>query len=437
MGDERTTIASIGIDGFNLALPQGTGVATYGMALAQAVRSLGMPLHGLFGVPIGRDPRLREILFYEAMGQGMPARRAPRWLRPMLDRVSVARGLRVAEVEESGQIERDGFVDRLPGFDRLLSSAHLFAMAENHFRRTRRFLELELPDPPTIMHWTYPIPIRVAGARNIYTLHDLVPLKLPFATLDRKRFYHRLVERCVVEGDHIVTVSEASRRDIIDLLGAPEARVTNTYQHTPMPAALGHDMVDVEAVFGVRPDEFFLFFGAVEPKKNVARLAEAFLSTDTPHPLVLVGGRGWQKDEELRLVEAVQRRGGAGRPRIIQLDYLPRRLVMQLVRAARGVLFPSLYEGFGLPVLEAMQLGTPVITSNRASLPEVAGDAALIVDPYDVTALSAAIARLDRDADLRGKMRQAGLAQAARFSLGEHRRRLHALYSTVLATPPR
>ena len=84
MGDERTTIASIGIDGFNLALPQGTGVATYGMALAQAVRSLGMPLHGLFGVPVGRDPRLHEILFYEAMGRGMPSRRAPRWLQRLL-----------------------------------------------------------------------------------------------------------------------------------------------------------------------------------------------------------------------------------------------------------------------------------------------------------------------------------------------------------------
>ena len=107
------------------------------------------------------------------------------------------------------------------------------------------------------------------------------------------------------------------------------------------------------------------------------------------------------------------------------------------MRAARAVLFPSLYEGFGLPVLEAMQLGTPVITSNRASLTEVAGDAALIVDPYDVSALSAAIARIDRDADLRSNMRQAGLAQAARFSLGEHRRRLHALYSGVLAAPPR
>lgn len=437
MGDERTTVASVGIDGFNLALPQGTGVATYGFALAEAVQSLGLRLDGLFGVPIGRDPRLQEVLFYEALGRGLPQRRGPAWLRPLIDRATVMRGLRVSEVTETGRIERAGFRDRLPRFDRLMSSAHLFDHAERHFRRTRRFLDLQIADPPAIMHWTYPIPIRMVGARNLYTLHDLVPLKLPFATLDRKRFYHRLVERCVAQADHIVTVSEASRRDIIDLLGAAEDHVTNTYQHTPMPADLAADIIDVEAIFGVRPDSYFLFFGAIEPKKNVARLAEAFLSTDTPHPLILVGAHGWQKDGELRLINAMANRGGKAGQRIIQLDYLPRRLVMQLARHARGVIFPSLYEGFGLPVLEAMQLGTPVVTSDRGSLPEVAGSAALIVDPYDVTALAAAITRIDRDADLRATLSHAGRSQAARFSLNEHRARLHALYTRVLSSSPR
>ncbi|OWK32937.1 glycosyltransferase family 4 protein [Sphingomonas mucosissima] len=436
MGDERTTIARVGIDGFNLALPHGTGVATYGFALAEAVRSLGLPVEGLFGVPVGRDPRIQEILFYEALGRGLPSRRGPAWLRPIMERATVLRGLKVQEVTESGRIERGGFVDRLPRFDRLLSSAHLFDHAEGHFRRTRRFLDLHIPDPPAIMHWTYPIPVRLAGARNLYTLHDLVPLKLPFATLDRKRFYHRLVERCVQDADHIVTVSESSRRDIIELLGVPEDRVSNTYQHTPMPVGLDEE-ADVEAIFGVKPKGYFLFFGAIEPKKNVARLVEAYLSTDTPHPLVLVGARGWQKEEELRLVEAMARRGGKAGARIIQLDYLPRRLVMQLVRYARAVLFPSLYEGFGLPVLEAMQLGTPVVTSNRGSLPEVAGNAALVVDPYDVPALTAAIALVDRDAELRATLEYAGRVQATRFSLGEHRRRLHALYTKVLASPAR
>jgi glycosyltransferase involved in cell wall biosynthesis len=295
-----------------------------------------------------------------------------------------------------------------------------------------QFLEIAVPDPPTIMHWTYPIPLRMAGSRNVYTLHDLVPLKLPFATLDRKRLYYRLVERCVADADHIVTVSERSRRDILDLFDAAPERVTNTYQHTPMPAA-SVALGDVTSIFGVQPGEYFLYFGAIEPKKNIGRLVEAYLSANSEAPLVLVGGRSWQKDEELRLVEAIAKRGGAGAKRIIQLDYLPRRLLMHLVRHARAVLFPSLYEGFGLPVLEAMLLGVPVITGNEGSLPEVAGEAALMVDPYDVAALAAAIRRVDADAGLRQRMAQLGPSQASRFSLDQHRRRLHDVYSRVLA----
>ena len=436
MGEVTTSVPSVGIDGFNLVMPHGTGVATYGNALAEAVRALGMPVHGVFGVPVGRDARLREIFYYEAMGRGMPPRTSPKWLRPALDRWAVLRGLKTFEIAESGLVERRGFADRLPSFDRLTSGAYLFERAERHFRRTRTFIELTLPNPPTIMHWTYPVPLRIAGARNIYTLHDLVPLKLPFATLDRKKVYHRLVERCVADADHIITVSESSRRDIIEMFGAYEERVTNTYQHAPLPAASGGELADVASIFGVKPQRYFLYFGAIEPKKNIARLVEAHLSTDSTTPLVLVGARAWQKDDELKLVESIARRSD-GAQRIVQLDYLPRRLLMHLVAHARAVLFPSLYEGFGLPVLEAMQLGVPVITSTGGSLPEVAGDAALTIDPYDVAALAAAIRRVDQDAALRQTLAARGRAQAARFSLDAHRRALHAVYSRVLAVPPR
>lgn len=431
-GDIAAPIASVGIDGFNLALPHGTGVATYGYALAEAVRALGLGVEGVFGVPVGRDPRLREVLFYEAMGRGLPVRQSPRWMRPLLDRFAIARGLKSFEVTGSGGVEKRGFGDRLPSFDRLYSSAYLFERAERHFRRTLRFLEVELPDPPAIMHWTYPIPLRIAGARNVYTLHDLVPLKLPFATLDKKKLYHRLVERCVADADHIVTVSESSRRDVIALFGMPADRITNTYQHAPVPLA-GSEHIDIASIFGVEPRQYFLYFGAIEPKKNISRLIEAYLSANSAVPLVLVGARAWQEDEELRLIDAIARRGGPAGSRIVQLDYLPRRLLMHLVAHARAVLFPSLYEGFGLPVLEAMQLGVPVVTSTKGSLPEVAGDAALAVDPYDVGALASAIRRIDHDRALRARLAAAGRAQAARFSLDAHRRRLHAVYGRVLA----
>lgn len=428
-----TAAPSIGIDGYNLALPHGTGVATYGFALAEAIRALGLGLDGVFGIPVGRDPMIRDVLFYEAIGRGI-TRQSPKWLRPAIDRWALMKGLPVYQVSDRGLVERRGFTDRLPAFDRLYSIAQLFDRADMHFRQTRRFLPIEVPDPPAIMHWTYPVPIVLRGSRNIYTLHDLVPLKLPFATLDTKRFYHRMIARCVEDADHIVTVSESSRNDVLEMFGAAPERITNTYQHAPVPEADGGE--DVTSVFGLRPGGYFLYFGAIEPKKNIGRLIEAFLSTETQTPLVIVGARAWQKDQELRLMETIGRAGGAGARRIIQLDYLPRRLLMQLVARARAVVFPSLYEGFGLPVLEAMQLGVPVLTSTMGSLPEVAGDGALMVDAYDVPGLAAAIRRMDRDASLRASLAARGRLQAERFSLDRHRRALHEVYTGVLATPP-
>src|SRR5690606_9101637 len=120
-------------------------------------------------------------------------------------------------------------------------------------------------------------------------------------------------------------------------------------------------------------------------------------------------------------------RSGTGK-RIIQLPYAPFSLLISLIRGARAALFPSLYEGFGLPALEAMTLGTPVICSNTASLPEIAGDAALMIDPYDTAALTDAIRRIDADADLRAELSRRGLAQAERFSPAKYRERLSALY---------
>jgi len=421
-----------------MAMPDGTGVATYGVALVEALRALDFAVEGVFGLPAGGDRQMREILFFEALERGLPERwgRMPQFVRAFLQTVDRFFPVNFRDVPVTGLVERRPFRRRLPEFDRIRSSWDLFGRADRHFEKTGRFLTVRMLNPPDVMHWTYPVPIRVAGARNLYTLHDMVPLRLPYATLDRKRAYRRLVRRCVRHGAAVVTVSENSRRDVIDLLGADPVRVRNTYQAVPdMPAP----PPGASRAVGLEPGGYHLYFGAVEPKKNVGRLLEAFLASRAEAPLVLVGARAWAAERELRLLSA----GGAGgvptrqarhlARRVIRLDYLPRRLLMGLVRDARSVFFPSLYEGFGLPVLEAMALGTPVLTSDGGSLPEVAGDAALIVDPYDVAGMAAAIARLDSDADLRADLAARGPARAALFSAERYRERLAELYRDVLA----
>ena len=437
----------IGVDGFNLAMPQGTGISTYATELVAALHELEYEVDGVFGLAVPADPSLREAAFFDRYRRPPdPPRRVSRWRRPWERLRERARSY---EPHPMRFVPMDGSVVRtpdgpgaLPPFDRLASADRLFDDAMTAFSRTGRFATVRLPQPPEVMHWTYPLPLRVADARNVYTLHDLVPLKLPYTTLDNKELYARLIAGCLHHADQICTVSEASRRDIVDRFGIDPARVTNTYQVAPTPNGRGDAADDahaVESIFGLARRGYYLFCGAIEPKKNVGRLIEAYLTMRSPTPLVIVGARAWQSEAELQLVPGEGVNGSAGifhGPRgqtIIRLDYLSRALLAKLIRSAKALVFPSLYEGFGLPVLEAMQLGTPVITSTTSSLPEVAGDAGLLVDPYDVAALTAAMRRVDEDETLTTAMSERGLEQAQRFSRARYRERLTALYQAAMA----
>ena len=430
---------SIGIDGYNIAMTHGTGVATYGVGLADMVAGLGHSTVGIFGFDVGRQRATRELLFFDQFGREarvesalQKRRRQLRKYWPFLPAISV-------DVPLSDAVEKQGFQGRLPGFDRIVTSAGLFDVAHAHFRRHRRFLTLKCDNPPDIMHWTYPLPIRLAGARNIYTLHDLVPLRLPYATLDKKLSYNRLIKGCVATADHICTVSEASRADIISHFPMAASKITNTYQIAPMPPRLfdrsaKDDAAMIEGMFALNHREYLLFFGALDPKKNIGRMVEAYLTSRSKTPLVVVGGRSWGTDQETSMFGSgnVSLYGKAVGARIIHLDYLPRDLLLRLARGAKAVLFPSLYEGFGLPALEAIRLGTPVIASNTSSLPEVVGEAGLMVNPYDVQAIADAITALDNDPALAARLIAAGPTQIEKFSEAAYRARLSGMYDRVM-----
>jgi glycosyltransferase involved in cell wall biosynthesis len=440
-------LPTIGIDGFNLAMPHGTGVATYGYTLAETLRRMGASLTGLFGLQVSGPADLREIMFYDLVQRPprLPRKRR-RWTQQVYETARPLAGFRLQEVPMSNLVEKDGFVSRLPHFDRVVSAGDLFEGAHAYFEMTGRFTRLKMENPPEVMHWTYPVPVWLHGSRNVYTLHDMVPLRLPYTTLDTKRTYYRMVERCVRNADHICTVSEASRNDIVSRFPVEDERLSVTYQSAILPLGTlesdpAEDAQMIEGIFGLRPQSYFLYFGAIEPKKNIGRLIEAYLTTQTETPLVIVGARAWEADQELKLLGGADGLGTAyGRrltDRIIRLEYLPRRLLFRLIRGARAVTFPSLYEGFGLPVHEAMLLGTPVLTGCTSSLPEVAGDAALLVDPYDVDAIAEGIRRLDRDELLRSDLAARGVVQSGRFSVENYSARLGAMYQKVMERPSR
>lgn len=427
------------IDGFNLALPHGTGVATYGYQLAGAIKGMGLPVGGLYGLRAPFNPKLRDIMFYESLGGEHQTRTPGRWsLNWVRETTLMLRDRRARTIPQGGRVIARQFAHRLPDFDAgLYTAPDIFDLAGRNFARLGLFSNVCVPEPADVMHWTYPLPLKLRGAANLHTMHDLVPLKLPYASADRKRYYYKLMRAVARRADRIITVSESSRRDIIEFFPFAERKIVNTYQAVRVPDAVLQESDDdvaaaIRSIFNLPFRGYFLFYGAIEPKKNVNRLIEAYLALATKTPLVIVGRRSWGADDELRLLQRDEVQPlKATFKSIRRIDYLPRALLMRLIRGAKAVTFPSIYEGFGLPVLESMMLGTPVLTSNTSSLPEVGGDAALYVDPYDPRSIRAGLAQLDSDPDLCATLSAAGRVQAERFSQARYQERLGRLYDEL------
>jgi len=432
-------------DGLNLALEEGTGVATYARMLTRVARDLGHQVGVVYGSPQApsRNPLLREIAFFDEK-RAIKRSRSAEVLDYIFDCIRYHLPVRPTPVEVSGVVVTRQFDETLPALDSLFVTRNLFANANGHFRRTKAFVDLDFYPRPDIFHCTYQLPLRSKSACNIYTIHDLVPLRLPFTTLDNKRRTFRLLRMIAAKADHIVTVSENSKRDIIELLSIDEKKVTNTYQAVAFPK---EDLERSEETiaeqlsgsFGLDFRQYLLFFGALEPKKNVGRLIEAYLASGVSVPLVLVAGGGWHNEAETTLIEElrdseprpIERNTPRLKRRIRRFRYVRPSFLVTLIRGARAVVFPSLYEGFGLPVLEAMLLGTPVVTSRESSLPEIAGDAALLVDPYDTDDIARAITTIVNDTDLRAELARRGRQQAAKFSVERYRERIAALYASL------
>lgn len=253
----------------------------------------------------------------------------------------------------------------------------------------------------------------------VITVHDLGFVLFPhFLTADAARYYGQ-TELAARRASRIIAVSRSTANDLVRLMGVPEAKITVIYEAAdPVFAPLPREEAKAHlAEAGLRvPDEFILFVGTIEPRKNLHTLLQAYHRLRHDYrvdlPLVLAGAPGWLHDNimkrvhELRLEEHVHFLGTVAANTALRGLY---NLAVMLAH-------PAYYEGFGLTVLEAMACGTPVICSNAGSLPEVAGDAALLMAPDDTEAWAAAMYRLLQDTELRADLRARGLRQAARFS---------------------
>jgi glycosyltransferase involved in cell wall biosynthesis len=282
-----------------------------------------------------------------------------------------------------------------------------------------------------IWHATYPLPLRIKGAKKITTIHDIIPLRLPYTTLDDKRFFYKLIENSLKTSDLIITVSENTKQDLIEFFDYDPNQIVVTYQ----PIALNKKTISEDQLsiylrkYKLENKRYLLFVGAIEPKKNLGRLIEAYALSNLGIPLVIVGKKGWLWEKDLEKISMIF---GKDSQQVKILEYVPFADLPYLYKGASCFIFPSLYEGFGLPPLEAMNFDCPVITSNVSSLPEICGDGALYIDPYDVNDIAEKITRLIYDRELRNRLSQGGKERVEFFSFDNYLLRLANAYQKLL-----
>jgi glycosyltransferase involved in cell wall biosynthesis len=255
------------------------------------------------------------------------------------------------------------------------------------------------------------------GCRSYIIIHDLAYFerKLNAYPLLDTIYMRTLIPQSVRRAATVFAVSEHTKKDIIRSTNCEPKKITVTYEAADKiyrPVSDASHLSQVKQKYNL-PDDFILYVGSLSPRKNIVRLLEAFsrIRTNIPHNLVLTGSKSWKDSAVYQTMCSLNLTD-----RITQLGYVEHEDMPALYNLAGAYIYPSLYEGFGLPVLEAMQCGCPVVASNATSIPEVAGDAAVPVNPLDTTAIADAVYRVLTDNKLREELINSGFQQAEKFS---------------------
>jgi glycosyltransferase involved in cell wall biosynthesis len=293
--------------------------------------------------------------------------------------------------------------------------------------------QLKLPAELTrlgadVLHSTHhTLPLRGVRAARVVTVHDVTFFRIPERYPPARRMYMQASTRLSARvADAVIVPSRAVRDDVLRWLNVPERRVYVVYEaagldYVPQPREAARAVADTYV-----DGPYVLSVGSLEPGKNRARLIRAMhdLRNDgIEHRLLVVGQPAWSYESDFQLVREL---GMEGHVRFA--GYVPREHMPSLYSAASVFALPALYEGFGLPVIEAMACGSPVLTSNVSATAEVAGDAALLVDPHSVSAIRNALRALLTDEVLRARLSRQGIARASGFSWARAAEETHAVY---------
>jgi glycosyltransferase involved in cell wall biosynthesis len=408
--------------------PHGSGIKTYTLNLLRAQGLAGYESHLLYETPWSKDPSLNE-LYAGQFAHG----KSPSFLHYYRHKLKTLAGIstrprllqrRPHLILEARNRPEYRWLAQLPAW----TDKNIYSLARSAHRFSGRFTTLDNPGGTfDIWHAAFQRPLRLKNAKNVVTIHDLIPLRLPETNNQPKKEWYRLVKTSCLTADLILATSHSTKRDLLEFFDLPEERVQVVYQCPeicdPLPPQETRSMLET---LGLSAGKYFLFVGNIEPRKNLRRIIQAWLRLDGKTPLVIAGHKAWLWENELSHIPA-----GTN---IHLLGYVSPEEKATLYRNALCLVFPSLYEGFGIPPLEAMMSGLPVITSHTSAMPEICGDAALYVNPGDVNTIAKAMTKIQEDPALRSTLVEKGVKQASLFSLENFSRQLTGAYEQVLGS---
>jgi glycosyltransferase involved in cell wall biosynthesis len=294
-------------------------------------------------------------------------------------------------------------------------------------------LPVDIKGKPDIFHAGNFITYNTLKAKNIVTIHDLAFLKYPDVTDDITFKHHTTwLPDSINRADHIIAVSKQTKEDIIGFYKVPDEKITVTYlsADSSLQRASMEEIEATKARYNL-PNQYLLYVGTLEPRKNIPYMLEAYSIAkrkyQIPHKLVIVGKKGWKYESIFQTIEKNKLEND-----IIFTGYVKDEDLPAIYSGASVFLFPSIYEGFGLPVLEAMKCGVPVITTNVSSLPEVAGDAGILIPLDDVGYFADQIFELVNDDDKWKHYSQLSLTRAGQFSWDRTAQETIDVYKKVL-----
>lgn len=277
--------------------------------------------------------------------------------------------------------------------------------------------------PPTLFH-----------TKTIVTVHDMSYVRVPDAASPKlKAYLDSVVPRSAHRASHVIADSQATKNDLMEFYDLPDDKISvllsgidSRYQKIRESSLL----MTMRRIYNIPQQPYLFTIGTIQPRKNYSRVIRALKilrDRGSDLHLVIAGGKGWLEDEMYKTIAET------GLQDVVHLiGFADDEHIASLYSAAECVVFPSLYEGFGFPVLESMACGTPVVTSNVSSLPEVAGNAALMVNPYDVEAIADAIERILDDTELRETLIKGGFEQSKKFTWENSAQQLQKIYEAVL-----